>query len=183
MKRLLFFPIISLALLFLCISCEEKSSKSSSDAIAEMLKESSHQKSVANSMKHETSELSKAEQSLREEREAATEELRYAREEAAAARAEAAEARAEAQRAREAAAEARTGSANVSVPGSRLAYVIREGGYTNARSGPGTSYSVMNKVKDGSPILYIGSLSSGWVEVYSLDGRYLGYMSSRKIVP
>lgn len=70
------------------------------------------------------------------------------------------------------------------IPGTRLAHVIREGGYTNARTGPGTDYPIMNKVKDGSDILYAGTLRrGGWVEVYNVNGDYLGYMSCNKIVP
>ena len=72
----------------------------------------------------------------------------------------------------------------VDVPGTNYAHVIREGGYTNARSGPGTGYAIMNKVKDGSPILYSGRLvRNGWVQVYDTRGNYLGYMSANKIVP
>ena len=72
----------------------------------------------------------------------------------------------------------------VDVPGTRYAHVIREGGYTNARSGPRTGYAILNKVKDGSPILYSGRLvRNGWVQVFDTNGNYLGYMSANKIVP
>lgn len=79
---------------------------------------------------------------------------------------------------------AQTSTVVVDVPGTRFAHVIREGGYTNARSGPGTGYAILNKVKDGSPILYSGRLvRNNWVQVYDTRGNYLGYMSANKIVP
>lgn len=81
-------------------------------------------------------------------------------------------------------AQTQTSQTVVNVPGTRFAHVIREGGYTNARSGPGTGYAILNKVKDGSPILYSGRLvRNGWVEVFDTRGNYLGYMSANKIVP
>ncbi len=62
------------------------------------------------------------------------------------------------------------------------ATVKREGGYTNVRSGPGTNYSIVKKVRDGSGI-YVGSLVRGWYEVYSgRGGRFIGYISSSKVV-
>ncbi len=183
MKHFLLFLFVILGGLVFTTSCDEKKEQSSENALAEMIEEAAEKKAARMEKKRESKDR---ERILRAEREEAEEELRMAREEAAEAREEAAEAREEARRAQAAANSAvATTSTRVraNIPGARLAHVIREGGYTNARSGPGVGYSIMNKVRDGSPILYTGSLGASWVEVYTLDGRYLGYMSSNKIAP
>lgn len=61
--------------------------------------------------------------------------------------------------------------------------VKREGGYTNVRSGPGTQYSVVRKIKDGSTIYYT-NYNGSWCEVYSSPSQrsFIGYMASSKIV-
>jgi len=62
------------------------------------------------------------------------------------------------------------------------ATVKREGGYTNIRRGPGTNYGIVKKVRDGSGI-YVGGYTGGWYEVYSgPNGRFIGYISSSKVV-
>ena len=60
--------------------------------------------------------------------------------------------------------------------------VIREGGYTNVRQGPGTNYSVVTKIKDGSSIFYTVH-NANWCKVYNSSGQMLGYMHSSKVVP
>jgi len=60
--------------------------------------------------------------------------------------------------------------------------VIREGGYTNVRQGPGTSYSIVTKIKDGSPIYYT-NYNANWCKVYNSSGAMLGYMHSSKVIP
>ena len=61
--------------------------------------------------------------------------------------------------------------------------VKREGGYTNVRSGPGTYYSVVRKIRDGSTIYYT-NYGGGWCAVYSTSSprSFIGYMASSKIV-
>lgn len=181
MKHLLLTMLFIVAGLCFATSCEEKKSEPvlSQEAIVAMIDEAAEKKAAKMEKKRQA-------QQLREEAEEAEEDARVAREEAAAAREEAAAAREEARRARVEANNVRTQPrvrATANIPGARRAHVIREGGYTNARSGPGVGYSIMNKVKDGSPILYTGNLGYAWVEVYTLDGRYLGYMSSNKVIP
>lgn len=61
-------------------------------------------------------------------------------------------------------------------------HVIREGGYTNVRQGPGTNYGVVTKIKDGSPIFYT-TYNANWCIVYNSAGQQLGYMHSSKVVP
>ena len=63
----------------------------------------------------------------------------------------------------------------------RRAYVIREGGYTNIRRGPGTNYGIVKKERDGNPIL-VGDNVGGWYEVYSEGGYFVGYISANKVV-
>lgn len=60
--------------------------------------------------------------------------------------------------------------------------VIREGGYTNVRKGPGTNYAIVTKIKDGSPIYYT-NYNAKWCVVYNNAGNILGYMHSSKVVP
>ena len=62
----------------------------------------------------------------------------------------------------------------------RRAFVKQEGGYTNVRTGPGTGYGIVKKVRDGNPIT-IGYNISGWYEVY--EGDYIiGYIAASKVV-
>ena len=60
-------------------------------------------------------------------------------------------------------------------------HVIQEGGYTNVRSGPGTNYSIVKKIKDGSPIYYT-VYNSKWCVVYNDNGDAIGYMYSSKVI-
>lgn len=63
-----------------------------------------------------------------------------------------------------------------------LMQVKQEGGYTNIRSGRGTSYRIVTKYKDGSNI-YVGPNQGGWRAVYSsANGGFIGYISSSKVV-
>ncbi len=64
----------------------------------------------------------------------------------------------------------------------RWGIVVREGGYTNVRSGPGTRYSIVKKVRDGSDILFSGRPGDSWYRVYDRNGDYMGYMSANKII-
>lgn len=59
--------------------------------------------------------------------------------------------------------------------------VKREGGYTNIRSGQGTSYGIVEKVRDGSYIK-VGSCYGQWYEVYNANGSIKGYIHATKIV-
>lgn len=68
------------------------------------------------------------------------------------------------------------------VAGLLPAHVIREGGYTNVRQGPGTNYTIVTKVKDGSPIYYT-NYNANWKNVYNTAGQFLGYMHSSKVIP
>lgn len=61
------------------------------------------------------------------------------------------------------------------------ATVIQEGGYTNVRSGAGSSYSIVEKIKDGSPIR-VGRNVNGWYEVLNAQGGLRGYMHASKVV-
>ena len=61
-------------------------------------------------------------------------------------------------------------------------HVIREGGYTNVRRGPGTNYGIVQKIKDGSPIYYT-DYNSSWCVVYDRAGNALGYMHTSKVIP
>lgn len=62
----------------------------------------------------------------------------------------------------------------------RQGTVVREGGYTNIRRGPGVNYPIVDKVRDGSTIWYSGRGS--WLKVYYGDGSFRGYMSANKII-
>ena len=62
------------------------------------------------------------------------------------------------------------------------AHVIREGGYTNVRQGPGTNYAIATKVKDGSAIYY-SPHNASWCNVYNTAGQFLGYMHKTKVIP
>lgn len=68
-----------------------------------------------------------------------------------------------------------------STPSSANATVIREGGYTNVRSGAGSNYGVVEKIKDGSPIR-VGRNVGGWYEVLDEQGGLRGYMHASKVV-
>lgn len=59
--------------------------------------------------------------------------------------------------------------------------VKEEGGYTNIRKRPGTNYTIVGKVKDGSFILYSGNYDDKWLKVYTQKGELRGYMSGSKI--
>lgn len=59
--------------------------------------------------------------------------------------------------------------------------VIREGGYTNVRKGPGTNFAIVTKIKDGSPI-YFTNYNNNWCVVYNNAGKMLGYMHASKVV-
>lgn len=61
------------------------------------------------------------------------------------------------------------------------ATVIQEGGYTNVRSGAGSNYSIVEKIKDGSPIR-VGRNVGGWYEVLNAQGGLRGYMHASKVV-
>lgn len=67
-------------------------------------------------------------------------------------------------------------------PGLLSAHVIQEGGYTNVRQGPGTNYSIVTKIKDGSPIYYT-DYNKKWCQVYNVSGQLLGYMHTSKVIP
>lgn len=70
-----------------------------------------------------------------------------------------------------------------SVPAGLLSgSVIREGGYTNVRQGPGTNYAIVTKIKDGSPIYYT-VYNNKWCVVYDGAGNALGYMHTSKVIP
>lgn len=62
-----------------------------------------------------------------------------------------------------------------------LGSVKQEGGYTNVRKGPGTSYEIVDKIKDGSNIYY-ESYNNSWCKVYNSNKLFIGYMHSSKIV-
>ena len=68
------------------------------------------------------------------------------------------------------------------VAGLLPAHVIREGGYTNVRQGPGTNYGIVTKVKDGSPIYYT-IYDDKWCQVYDTSGQLLGFMHTSKVIP
>ena len=70
----------------------------------------------------------------------------------------------------------------VSVAGLLPAHVIREGGYTNVRQGPGTNYAIVTKVKDGNAIYYT-AYNANWCNVYNTAGQFLGYMHKSKVIP
>lgn len=60
-------------------------------------------------------------------------------------------------------------------------YVKQEGGYTNVRRGPGTSYDIVTKIKDGSGIYY-EPYNNSWCKVFNNSKLFIGYMHSSKIV-
>lgn len=62
-----------------------------------------------------------------------------------------------------------------------VAIVMPEGGYTNIRKGPGTSYSIVSKVKDGSYILIEDNYEASWLRVFSQQGNFKGYIASSKV--
>ncbi len=72
-------------------------------------------------------------------------------------------------------------SAPAATPNYSVAYVKREGGYTNIRRGPGTNYGVAQKVRDGSAI-YVSYYNRSWYKVYSSRGSLIGYIHSSKVV-
>ena len=59
--------------------------------------------------------------------------------------------------------------------------VVREGGYTNVRKGPGTNFAIVKKIKDGSPI-YFTNYNNNWCVVYDNAGNMIGYMHASKVV-
>lgn len=61
-----------------------------------------------------------------------------------------------------------------------VAYVEEGGGYTNIRRGPGTSYEVVGRVKDGSFILVNRAFGVDWLKVYTQGGSFRGYISADK---
>ena len=61
-------------------------------------------------------------------------------------------------------------------------HVIQEGGWTNVRSGPGTSYGIVTKIQDGDPIYYT-DYNASWCIIYNSAGQMLGYMHSSKVIP
>lgn len=63
----------------------------------------------------------------------------------------------------------------------QIGQVKQEGGYTNIRRGPGTSYAIVDKVKDGTFILWSGDYGDKWFRVYTQQGAFRGYISSSKI--
>ncbi len=63
----------------------------------------------------------------------------------------------------------------------QVGMVKQEGGYTNIRKGPGTQYPIVEKVKDGSFILWSGDYNDKWKAVYTQQGRLRGYISGNKI--
>ena len=67
------------------------------------------------------------------------------------------------------------------VAGLLPAHVIREGGYTNVRKGPGTNYAIVTKVKDGSAIYYT-NYNANWCQVYNTAGQLLGFMHTSKVI-
>lgn len=74
----------------------------------------------------------------------------------------------------------------VSAQNCRPGLVKDQGGMTNIRKGPGTSYPVVETMPDGSFINF-RHLGNGWAEVYTCytDGSeqdLIGYMASSKIV-
>ena len=92
-----------------------------------------------------------------------------------------AEAEAAAQPAAQPAAVSRPAASLPPIAGLLTAHVIREGGYTNVREGPGTNYGIVTKIKDGSPIYYT-DYNDKWCEVYDASGQMLGYMHSSKVI-
>ena len=62
----------------------------------------------------------------------------------------------------------------------QYAFVKQEGGYTNIRKGPGSSYAIVEKVKDGSTIIVDTSFNS-WVRVFRNNGSLIGYISASKL--
>lgn len=108
------------------------------------------------------------------------------------AKAQAAQAQAEAQAAQEQAAKAQAAvSASQASAGSydsscnspygTVVMVKREGGYTNIRSGCGSNYGIVDKVRDGNYIK-VGSCYGQWYEVYNGNGSIRGYIHASKIV-
>jgi N-acetylmuramoyl-L-alanine amidase len=60
-----------------------------------------------------------------------------------------------------------------------------EDGYTNIRKGPGTNYTIVGRLDDGSLVNFEKAVN-GWCKVYTTytDGEqeFLGYMAASKIV-
>lgn len=97
--------------------------------------------------------------------------------------AQVAQATAEQAKAKAAAKSAQQASDNNSTnsPYGTLVMVKREGGYTNIRSGCGSSCSIVEKVRDGSYIK-VGDRYGQWYEVYDAYGGVKGYIHASKIV-
>ena len=62
-----------------------------------------------------------------------------------------------------------------------VAMVKQEGGYTNIRKGPGTSYAIASKVRDGSYVLVDVDFNGNWIKVYTQRGALRGYISASKL--
>ncbi len=78
------------------------------------------------------------------------------------------------------------GNSNSSYRSSRnLARVMvrPEGGYTNLRSGPGTKYRIIGKVKDGTYV-YADPTINGrvWSKVYYANGSFRGWIADSKLM-
>lgn len=76
----------------------------------------------------------------------------------------------------------KSGKDTVNVPDWLEGHVIKEGGYTNVRSEPNVNASIVEKIKDGSPIHY-SIYNNKWCIIYELSGRQLGYMHASKVIP
>lgn len=61
------------------------------------------------------------------------------------------------------------------------AHVIREGGYTNLRSGAYNGAPIKDKIKDGTPIRVEGR-DGDWCMVVDDHGDWLGYMHKSKVI-
>lgn len=75
----------------------------------------------------------------------------------------------------------RNSGPNYSAADTRYVRVKPEGGYTNLRSGPGTRYSIVDKVRDGSWIFVMPQQGS-WSTVHTSSGKYRGWISNSKII-
>ena len=75
-----------------------------------------------------------------------------------------------------------TNTRNYSTESILLGYIKDEDGYTNVRQGPGTDYSIVYQIQDGSPIYY-QAYNAKWYKVYDNEQNFLGYMHYSKIIP
>lgn len=123
---------------------------------------------------------------LEAEAEAKAAEAEAAKAQAEAEKAQAAKAKAEAEAAKakaSAAAQSSQGqyTSSCNSPYGSVVMVKREGGYTNIRSGCGTNYGIVEKVRDGNYIK-VGDCYGQWYEVYDAYGNIKGYIHASKIV-